>query len=181
MTIFNKIDSLFFNIAKASIFLCMFLITFNAAGRYIFHKPITGAYEFTELYLMVTMVFLSLSYTWQMRGFIAINIFSNKFSMPLKNIVYILILFSGISFFGLIGYEASIGTFDAYMNDQRASGIIQWPISLSTIWIPIGCLMIVLRMIIEFIIGLKKLSIDGIKADLFNQIEKDNDLDIENN
>lgn len=176
MRVFNMIDSFLFNIAKLSIFICMFLITMNAAARYLFNKPITGAYEFTEFYLMVIMVFLSLSYTWKCKGFIAITVFSSKFPIKIKNIVYLIILISGIAFFSLIGYEAFATTFVSFMNKQVASGLIPWPMYLSTIWIPLGCAMIVLRMVIEMCFGMKNLISDGFQTNIFAKVNNDEDI-----
>ncbi len=84
----------------------MFLITANAIVRYLINNPIIGSFEFTEMYLLIIMVFLSLSHTWKVRGFIAVDVFSNKFPMSVRNVIFYIILVLGILFFALIGYEA---------------------------------------------------------------------------
>ena len=53
------------SIAVLSIFVMMCMTTADAVGRYIFSYPITGAYEVTEKYLMLTAVFLGASYTYR--------------------------------------------------------------------------------------------------------------------
>jgi TRAP-type C4-dicarboxylate transport system permease small subunit len=43
----------------------MFLTTADAAGRYLFNRPILAAFEFTTNYLMVAAVFLALPYAYR--------------------------------------------------------------------------------------------------------------------
>jgi TRAP-type C4-dicarboxylate transport system permease small subunit len=51
----------------------MFLTTADALGRYLFNRPIVGAYEITEKYLMVAAIFLGLSYAYRGGIFIRVN------------------------------------------------------------------------------------------------------------
>lgn len=176
MKILNVVDRYLFNIAKIAILLCMFLISLNAATRYLLNKPIPGIYEFTEMFLMVMIVFLSVGYTWKLRGYIAITILSEKFNKPSKNIVNLFILIAGIVFFGLIGMEGFNSTLDSWTNSHVASGLIPWPMYLSSIWIPLGCLMIVLRMILEIVNGIRLGIANGFKTDLF-PIESESEFD----
>ncbi|UOQ91838.1 TRAP transporter small permease [Halobacillus shinanisalinarum] len=167
MNILNKIDSLMFCMAKVSIFICMFLITINAAMRYLFNKPLTGTYEFIELFLMVILVFLSLSYTWKLKGFISITVLFNKFPLLIKNLIYFGIIILGVCFFSLIGYEGYATTVEKWLNNEVSSGVIPWPLFLSTVWVPLGCLMIVLRMFLELVIGVRNIFSIGIRSDIF--------------
>ncbi len=43
----------------------MGLTSADALSRYLFNRPITGAYEITEKYLMVAAIFLGLSYAYR--------------------------------------------------------------------------------------------------------------------
>jgi TRAP-type C4-dicarboxylate transport system permease small subunit len=63
--ILGKCEKVLTYIAVLAIFVMMCLTTADAIGRYIFNYPITGAYEFTEKYLMLTAVYLGASYTYR--------------------------------------------------------------------------------------------------------------------
>jgi TRAP-type C4-dicarboxylate transport system permease small subunit len=63
--ILGKCEKVLTYIAVLAIFVMMCLTTADAIGRYIFSYPITGAYEFTEKYLMLTAVYLGASYTYR--------------------------------------------------------------------------------------------------------------------
>ena len=64
-TILERCEKVLTSVAVLSIFLMMCLTSADAIGRYIFNSPITGAYEFTEKYLMLTAVYLGTSYTYR--------------------------------------------------------------------------------------------------------------------
>jgi TRAP-type C4-dicarboxylate transport system permease small subunit len=51
----------------------MFLTTADALGRYLLNRPIIGAYEITEKYLMVAAIFLGLSYAYRGGIFIRVS------------------------------------------------------------------------------------------------------------
>ena len=51
----------------------MGLTSADALSRYLFNRPITGAYEITEKYLMVAAIFLGLSYAYRGGVFIRVT------------------------------------------------------------------------------------------------------------
>lgn len=67
-----------------STFLLMLLTTVDAACRYLFNSPITGAYEITTNYLMVAAVFLGLSYGYRNGAYIRVTFVSRHFTGNLK-------------------------------------------------------------------------------------------------
>jgi TRAP-type C4-dicarboxylate transport system permease small subunit len=52
-------------VAALATFSMMLLMTVDAAGRYLFNRPILAAYELTTNYLMVAVVFLALPYAYR--------------------------------------------------------------------------------------------------------------------
>src|SRR5262245_23340948 len=62
----------------------MFLTTADALGRYLFNRPIMGAYEVTEKYLMVAAIFLGLSYAYRGGIFIRVSFLVDRLPPPLK-------------------------------------------------------------------------------------------------
>jgi len=54
-------------------FLMMCLTSGDAVSRYLFNRPVIGAYEITEKYLMVAAIFLGLSYAYRGGGFIRVT------------------------------------------------------------------------------------------------------------
>lgn len=66
-------------VGTAIILVMMVLTTADVLLRYIFNRPITGAYEVTEL-LMLVVTALGLAYTQSRKGHISIELLSSRFS-----------------------------------------------------------------------------------------------------
>ena len=58
----------------------MVLTTGDAASRYFLNRPILGAYEITEKYLMVAAIFLGLSYAYRGGAFIRVTFLVERLS-----------------------------------------------------------------------------------------------------
>src|SRR5262245_60802634 len=52
-------------VAAVATLAMMLLTTADAAGRYLFNRPILAAYELTTNYLMVAVVFLAMPYAYR--------------------------------------------------------------------------------------------------------------------
>jgi TRAP-type C4-dicarboxylate transport system permease small subunit len=59
--------------AVVAAFAMMLLTSADALSRYLLNRPILGAYEITEKYLIVAMVFLGLSYAYRGGVFIRVT------------------------------------------------------------------------------------------------------------
>lgn len=70
--------------------LMMFLTGTDVTLRYIFNRPIAGAYELTEL-MMVILVFWGLSYTQLEKGHVAIELVFSRLPKTAQAIVDIIV------------------------------------------------------------------------------------------
>ena len=61
-------------------FAMMCLTSGDALSRYVFNRPIMGAYEITEKYLMVAAIFLGLSYGYRGGLFIRVTFLVDRLS-----------------------------------------------------------------------------------------------------
>lgn len=62
----------------------MCLTSADALSRYLLNRPITGAYEITEKYLMVAAIFLGLSYAYRGGVFIRVTFLVDRLPRALK-------------------------------------------------------------------------------------------------
>src|SRR6266853_6639790 len=65
-------------------FAMMCLTSADALSRYLLNRPITGAYEITEKYLMVAAIFLGLSYAYRGGVFIRVTFLVDRLPSMLK-------------------------------------------------------------------------------------------------
>ncbi|MEW6665337.1 MAG: TRAP transporter small permease [Thermodesulfobacteriota bacterium] len=71
-------------LGMAALFVMMCLTTVDAVLRYLFGSPIVGAYEITEKYLMLTCIFLGMSFTYRGAGLIRVTILMDRMPKALK-------------------------------------------------------------------------------------------------
>ena len=73
--------------AVLATFLMMLLTTADAAGRYLLNRPITGAYEITTNYLMVSAVFLAMAFAYRGGANIRVTFLVDRLPRPVKLVV----------------------------------------------------------------------------------------------
>ena len=66
------------SLSLVSLFRIMILTTVDTVGRYLFHLPIRGAYEVTQDYLMVSVVFFGICHAYRGGGFIKIDLLVDR-------------------------------------------------------------------------------------------------------
>lgn len=169
---FDKLEGFFLRVSQLALLIMMLLTSLDALSRYFLGKSLTGAYEVTEYYLMVMLVFLSISYVQKVDGHIRLDVFYSKFNVQVKRIVDSLIFILGIFYFSFIGNEGLNMTMNAIQNNLVMSGLIKFPLWFAYIWVPIGSFLIVIRLII----GVFQ-NIQGEKIELTEEQSKSQDIE----
>jgi TRAP-type C4-dicarboxylate transport system permease small subunit len=67
-----------------SVFAMMCLATADAIGRYAFNQPIRGAYEITEQYLMVVVVFFGVCRAYREGAFVRVTFVADRLPRQVK-------------------------------------------------------------------------------------------------
>jgi TRAP-type C4-dicarboxylate transport system permease small subunit len=80
----DRSENVLTNLAAVSTFIMMCLTTIDAVGRYIFNRPISGAYEITERYLAVATVFLGICYAYRGGAYIRVSFFVDRMPPTVK-------------------------------------------------------------------------------------------------
>ncbi|MEI3606531.1 TRAP transporter small permease [Pseudogracilibacillus sp. SE30717A] len=167
--IVDKIDSAIFFIAQVAMFIMMLITALDAFLRYVFNSPLTGAYHFSEKYLMVIIVFFSISYVMRLNGHIKIDLLTEKMPEKLQRFFEVIYSLLAAVLMFLIGYKSMGVTYEAFINQYTSSGLIPWPTWLSWVWVPIGSYLFCLRLLIHSIN-----SALGIKQEVIDISEPDN-------
>ncbi|MFM1653006.1 TRAP transporter small permease subunit [Brevibacillus sp. B_LB10_24] len=147
--VFAKLESILHALSSAAIFFMMLLIAFDTAGRYFLNKPIQGTYEITEMYLMVMVVFLTLSYTFKSGDHIRIDICYRRFRPKTKALIDVFGMLISAALFAVIAYQGGMSTLEAWSQNEYTFGVITLPMYLSYIWVPLGSGALTLRLIID--------------------------------
>ncbi|MDQ0162889.1 TRAP transporter small permease [Bacillus alveayuensis] len=70
-------------VAQLILALMMFMVTFDVLGRWLFHRPIKGTVDFTELGLCI-VIFLGLAYTHLQNEHITVDFIVEKFPKKIQ-------------------------------------------------------------------------------------------------
>lgn len=137
-------------LAGVSLLAMMLLISADALGR-LFGSPIQGAYEFTEYYLMVIVAFAALSRSYRTGGQVKLELLEPWLArVPGKAAYRAAVAASLIAFLILLWFSAGDAAHRIADRDTTF-GVIQWPLYLSYVWLPIGVGLLSLRLIAELI------------------------------
>jgi TRAP-type C4-dicarboxylate transport system permease small subunit len=116
------------SVAVFATFIMMLLTTADAAGRYLLNRPITGAYEITTNYLMVSAIFLAMTFTYRGGAHIRVTFLVGRLPRGVKLVVNHL-----VQIFSIIYCSALV-----YATFKQALRTIATGTTLSSIEIPQG-------------------------------------------
>ncbi|MFJ7735545.1 TRAP transporter small permease [Lysinibacillus sp. NPDC097287] len=155
MTFLGKIlaetDRFITNISAVTIFIMMVWIVVDVLLRSIFNAPIAGTIEVTGEYLLVIIVYLSISYTYKEGGHVSVELFQNKFSLGVKKGVKLVTNIFAIAAFFLLGvanFKKSVEYFEA---DIRTTSLLNYPLAPALMIITLGVFLLVINLTLESI------------------------------
>ena len=142
-------------IAAGSIIVMMVLTTLDVILRN-FRVPIPGTYEIIGM-LGALVISFSLAYTSLEKGHIAVEFLVQKLSVKAQNIITAFVEFTGFLFFIIVSWQSYI-----YAAGLRASGEVSMTLQLPTypfvLGVSLGCAILTLVLLKEFIKALKGLN-----------------------
>ena len=125
------------------------VVAADAAGRYLFNRPIPGSLELTEL-MMVFIVFLAFAYVDSKDGHVRVDLVISR--LPLKVQPYIDCLDSVISFgvMAIIAWRSVVYSLELWQSGNVSAywGI---PISPFLLVVAFGCLLLCCQLILRIL------------------------------
>lgn len=150
------------NSAVVCVFIIMCLTAADASSRYLFKRPITGAYEITEQYLIVASVFCGMWYAYRKGSFVRVTFLVDRLPKWAKVATqYFVLFFSFLSngFFVVATYKQFLRMFASGLT-LGGQNLPLWP---SYLLIPVGLFFTCLAMLLD----LRQVRTG--KADLFKE------------
>jgi len=128
----------------------MLLTVLDVVGRNFLNRPVPGAYELTE-FMLVAAVFLGLALVQAHKRHIQIEFVSDRLAPKpqavLRTVTYLVCLVT----FGLIVFQGGKMTYEAWQAGAISEGIVPFPLWPPNALIPIGGLVVCLRILIQLI------------------------------
>ena len=140
-------------IAGIVLFGMMMLTTIDVICRYFFNASILGVYEITE-FMMLCVVFFSLSFAQKLKGHVAVNILVDRLSNKNRQIFDICNFFISIIFLLLIAWKSSSQGIELF-HSNRVSGNLAIPVYPFFFVLSLGCVAMALELIRDLINGIR--------------------------
>jgi len=144
-SVLNFVDKIFLGGGYVAILLIMVLTTFDLLARKLINFSIPSLYEFTEDYLMVSLVFLTLSYVYRIGGHVRITLLEQHFPPFIKKTVDKMskaLAFGLFLFIGLKGWNVTVR---AYELQEVSSSVLAYPMAPALLMVPLGSALLCIR------------------------------------
>jgi len=147
MKVINSIEKITFLASCVSILTIMLLTSFDVFGRKIFGYSIPSLYEFTEDYLMVALVFLSISYVYRIGGHVKVDLLEKHFPDFIKQTLKRFLNLWAFVFFALITLKGWDITLQAFRFHEVSSSVWAYPLGPCYFLVPLGSALTCIRII----------------------------------
>jgi TRAP-type C4-dicarboxylate transport system permease small subunit len=136
-------------IAGVVLLICMVLVSLDAILRYGLAMPLTFQLHLTQYYLLVMLTMLGLSWGYRTGGAIQIAFLVRALPPRLGSIVIRIGLFAAAIYLMFLTWQAWHVFDRAWTRGSVVMGVIDWPVAWSWIWVPIGCGLLVARLLLD--------------------------------
>lgn len=123
------------------------LINSDILLRLIANRPVQIQFELTELYLMPALATLSLSRVFRDGGHLALEFTPEQLPGVFGAVIGKLRLLLPAAFFAAVTIMSGKFAFDAVAHGDVEYGVIDWPLGWAYAVIPLGCGVLVLRLL----------------------------------
>lgn len=136
-------------IAGACVFVMMVLVSSDAIGRYAFQAPLKFQFDFTTYYLMVIVGVLALAWGERNGSMIRIKAATRFLPAHLHSYLYAFNNAVAAAVFAAMTYASGERTLETYRDGDVLFGVIDWPVWLSNVWVPIAAGALTLRLLVN--------------------------------
>lgn len=135
--------------AGAVLVVVMVLVSLDAILRHAFAAPLTFQLTLTEDYLLVAMVMLALPWGYRTGGAIQVRLLLDACPPRFGAAVVRVGLAAAAVYLASLAWW-SWGRFaQAFAADEVKMGVIDWPVDWSWVWVPLGCGLLALRVLLD--------------------------------
>lgn len=141
------VEAVFTWVAVAVTAVTMVLTTADALGRYLFNRPIDGAFEITADYLLVALVFLATSYSYRTGSFVRVTFFLERVPARVRGVAdHLAQCLSVLIAVGLL-VSASMQARRTLASGTLSTSMLAYPLGPAHVVGALGLLLLTLRLI----------------------------------
>lgn len=143
------IENLAAIVAGCAVLVAMVLVSFDAILRHLFAMPLTFQLHLTQYYLLVALTMLGLSWGYRQGGAIQITLLTDHLPRPVVHVLIRVGLFCSAVYVVVLAWRGYLVFEQAWSRGSVIMGVIDWPVAWSWIWIPIGCGLLAIRLLVD--------------------------------
>lgn len=126
----------------------MVLVALDAFLRYLFNAPLQLQYHLTQHYLLVALITMALAWGYRTGGYIRIDGLIGHLPAALRDLVLRGGLLMSSAYIAVLAWKGGQHFWKTYEAGDVQLGLIDWPISWSWVWIPVGCGLLAARLLL---------------------------------
>lgn len=155
MKLFERLLKILENVLLAFGGICLFLLMIavvaDSGGRYFFNAPISGVYEISEFYLMISIVFLGLAHTQRQKGHVRVRLLLERLPYRFRIALDVFFYLAAAVVFALITYVTARNGWNNIVNARWTTGVVQIPTGPSWLIVSAGSGVFTVRLIFDAI------------------------------
>jgi TRAP-type C4-dicarboxylate transport system permease small subunit len=136
------------SVSMLAAFAIMCLTSADALSRYLLNRPIIGAYEITEKYLMVAAIYLGLSYAYRGGVFIRVTFLVDRLPDPAKLLANYFAYLVSLAFCLIILVATTQQALRA-LEDNTTLSTLPLPVGPAYSFVPLGFLALTVAMLAD--------------------------------
>lgn len=133
-------------LAAIGLGLIMLIVASDVALRYGFGRPWPWAYDIVSIYLTVSVFYLALPRTLREHGHVNVELVHSRLGLRAKHVLDLFSSILSVILFSLLVMITIPLTKSQYVHSEVISSYMDWPTWLSTIFVPIGAILTILRL-----------------------------------
>lgn len=127
----------------------MVIVGGEVVSRYFLNAPLQWSYDVLTLYVLPALFFLGLPGSYAKNSHIAVDLLIERLPPIAVSIIVFIGRLSGMVLFGCIMYFGVEHALEAYRSDESVPGVISFLVWPSYALVPLGCGLMILRMLSE--------------------------------
>ena len=127
----------------------MLIVVADVFMRYALNRPFSFTYDLVGLYLLAGLFFLSLSDTFRVRAHVSVDILVQHLPPAGRRASEIVTCLCGIPVFAAIAWLGWQRAWENWVSNDVLAGAIPWPTWASAVLVPVGCGLLVLRLVMH--------------------------------
>lgn len=134
------------------LFLLMIAVVADSGGRYFFNAPISGVYEISEFYFMISIVFLALAHTQRQKGHVRVRLLIERMPYRWRVALDVFFYLAAAVVFACITYVTARNGWDNIVHSRWTTGVVQIPTGPSWLIVSAGSGVFTIRLVFDALI-----------------------------